>query len=209
LRISLRQYENERPRLTPASRRWAYFFLVISLFIATPFFRGVFRNEELTSKKVTKVRLLQVELTKIEEAIKIQINPDTAKYVDAINNNLLNLISDHNELQRQYKKVQISKEQVKILNLRKKPSWLQSGLTLCIENCLEMVNRFSKKYLTSSTAQVSLMMGSPPQPTTSHQTYSSSAPVHPFNPASAEGHKYNNLHYPQPEGAPSSMAYKA
>jgi hypothetical protein len=185
--ISLKQYEESRKPLTLASRRWAYFFLGITFFLAFPFFRGFFRNEELTKIKVAEVGKLQIQLETLLNQIETQINPDPASYAQVINNRLLNLISAHNKLQRKYDKVQLSREQVGIFNFRRKPSFLQSGLTLCIENCLQYVKVFREKYLSSSTAQVNLIIGSPPQLATISPNYSSSGAVYPFNPLSREG----------------------
>jgi hypothetical protein len=109
------------------------------------------------------------------------------------------LVSDHNDLQRRYNKNQLSKARISILDLRTKPSWLQSGLTLCIDNCLEMVNRFCKKYLPSSTAQVNTMMNTVPQFPRSQPVFPSSAPPYSYNPASVAPESLHRQHS-QPGG---------
>ncbi|MES2219311.1 MAG: hypothetical protein V4501_12985 [Pseudomonadota bacterium] len=164
INMCLKTYEVSRKPLSETGRKWGYFFLIFTGLLAFPFFRALFRNDELTRKKIATVEATQEEFRKITKLIpqETSLNLNTTNaYLDNIVKDLLDLQINNNDLNNYYEKFHLSKQQVLILSSKSKPTYFQSGLTLAIESCFTLIEDFRKKYglFPSSTVQVSANLG--------------------------------------------------
>ena len=203
LNMTLEDYQSRRQIMSERKRKWSYFLIFITGFVALPFFGSLFRNINLTKEKHKLVTNMQIKNRNMLIMIKQETSPNLQKYLETISDNLTNVHVSNNLLHEKYNKLHLSKQQLEFGASTAKPSFFQSGLTLAIEKCLKQLIDFQKKYTLSpsSTTQVysqlkKLTPTAPPPAFNPRRYERASAKVHPL-PAPAT---------PQTE-APASLSH--